>query len=72
MKKRIIEIDILRSIAVLWIVAIWHFTNYCDPSSIIVQWVFNNKLCGDFTILMLSLFMFMSGLFTNIEGGKCY
>lgn len=69
MKKRIIEIDMLRSIAVIWIVAIWHFTNYCASSSFMVQCFFYNRQCGDFTILMLSLFMFMSGLFTNIKGG---
>lgn len=65
MKHRFLEFDLLRSVAVVWIVAIWHFTNYCAPDSIIRISIAQNSVCREFTIIMLSLFMFMSGLFTK-------
>jgi len=65
MKHRFLEFDLLRSVAVVWIVAIWHFTNYCEPDSIIRISIAQNSVCREFTIIMLSLFMFMSGLFTK-------
>lgn len=67
MKPRFLEFDLLRSVAVLWIVAIWHLTNYCEPSSFFYQGIVYSKSCREFTLIMLSLFMFMSGLFTKIH-----
>lgn len=64
--KRIIEFDIMRSLAVIWIIAIWHFSNYFDSNSSFGQ-IVNIELCQRITFIMLSLFMFMTGLFTNGE-----
>lgn len=64
MKQRLIEFDIMRSLAVIWIIAIWHFSNYFPPSSCFGS-IINESNCITMTKVMLSLFMFLSGLFTN-------
>lgn len=66
MKTRILEFDILRSIAVIWIIAVWHFSNYFSSTSSFGQ-IINNEICKNITFIMLSLFMFLSGLFTNLD-----
>lgn len=66
MKKRILEFDILRSLAVVWIIAVWHFSNYYSSASSFGQ-IVNNNICRDVTYIMLSLFMFLSGVFTNSD-----
>lgn len=64
--KRILEFDILRSLAVIWIIAIWHFVNYFSKDSVIGG-ITNNECCRTVTYIMLSLFMFLSGMFTNTK-----
>lgn len=64
MKRRWVEFDILRSFAVIWIIAIWHFSNYFSPNSCFGN-IVNESSCITMTKVMLSLFMFLSGLFTN-------
>lgn len=64
MKKKILEFDILRSIAVVWIIAVWHFSNYYSSTSSFGQ-IVNNNICRDVTYIMLSLFMLLSGVLTN-------
>lgn len=76
MQRRLIEFDIMRSFAVIWIIAIWHFSNYFSPSSCFGN-IVNESNCISMTKVMLSLFMFLSGLFTNaifsnIEDVKSY
>lgn len=66
MKKRILEFDILRSLAVIWIIAVWHFSNYFSSLSSFGQ-IINNEVCKNITFVMLSLFMFLSGLFINLN-----
>lgn len=66
MKKRILELDILRSFAVIWIIAVWHFSNYYSFTSSFGQ-IINNEICKNITFIMLSLFMFLSGLLTNLS-----
>lgn len=64
MKQRLIEFDIMRSFAVIWIIAIWHFSNYFSSSSYFGS-IVNESSYITMTKVMLSLFMFLSGLFTN-------
>lgn len=64
MKQRLIEFDIMRSLAVIWIISIWHFSNYFSSSSCFGN-IVNESNCIIMTEVMLSLFMFLSGLFTN-------
>lgn len=64
--KRILEFDVLRSLAVIWIIAIWHLANYFNAHSFLGE-ITNNELCRNVTYIMLSLFMFLSGLFTNTK-----
>lgn len=59
----------MRSFAVIWIIAIWHFSNYFDSNSSFGQ-IVNNGVLSRITFIMLSLFMFMTGLFTNVESLK--
>lgn len=65
--NRILEYDILRSLAVIWIIAIWHLANYFSTDSVIGR-ITDNCICEHITYVMLSLFMFLSGLFTNTGG----
>lgn len=67
--KRILEYDILRSLAVMWIVAVWHFANYFSTDSLFGG-ITNDDICRTITYVMLSLFMFLSGLFTNTRFEK--
>ena len=62
--KRILEFDLLRSIAVIWIVAIWHFSNYFSTDTIVGH-INSDAFSRQTTFVVLSLFMFLSGLFTK-------
>lgn len=62
--KRLIEFDILRSLCAIWIVGVWHLTNYMDSSSIFKQLIFGTV--GSYiTQIVLAIFVFMSGLFID-------
>lgn len=62
--KRILTFDILRAFCVFWIVCIWHLTNY-----VMETWwgevIYNSAICSKITNIVLALFMFISGLFSN-------
>ena len=57
---RIISIDYMRAICMLYIVAYWHLFNYTDyfPQ-------YNNKLTYNLTLTILGLFIFISGFLQN-------
>ena len=63
MKERIFFFDTLRALAMLWIVGIWHLSNYMDKT-----WEFlKNEKATLITYGMLAVFTFISGWFAANE-----
>ena len=55
-KNRVFFIDFLRTVCVIYIVGFWHLMNYTD-----VMPAYNNNITARITVLVLGLFVFLSG-----------
>lgn len=62
MKDRDIYYDFVRCVCVVWIIGIWHMTNYLSEISILRKMVLNER-GDDMTKIVLASFTFLSGLF---------
>ena len=62
--NRILLYDILRVFCVLWIVCVFHLSNYALETNW-GHFVSNSSICYNITIIVLALFMFISGLFSS-------
>lgn len=60
-KKRDLQFDIVRVLATLWIVGVWHMLDYVDAPRLLEM----KKDLGYVTTCMLATFMFMSGYFLS-------
>lgn len=58
-KKRIVYIDIVRALAMLYIVGFWHLKDYLSPE---LNTALTFRGSSDFTNIMLGTFMFISGM----------
>lgn len=63
-QNRILLYDILRVFCVLWIVCVFHLSNYALKTNL-GHYIFNSSVCYNLTIVILALFMFISGLFSS-------
>ena len=57
--KRIIELDVARAFAMLYIVGFWHLKDYLYPN---IKEILTFKGSSDITNIMLGSFMFISGI----------
>lgn len=62
--------DLIRAIAIVWIVCIWHLTNYYPSQSIFHSFVMN-RVGNDVTTIVLSTFTLLSGLFLGQKNIAC-
>lgn len=62
MTNRDYTFDLIRAIAIIWIVCIWHLTNYYPQQSNFYLLIMN-KYGYDITVVILSIFTLLSGLF---------
>lgn len=65
-KERLLYIDVARVIAMLWIVGWWHLIQYCKGGEEPYRFLGDNSI----TMLMLGLFMFLSGFLIGKKSFK--
>lgn len=64
-KGRVIFIDIIKCISIIWLVGLWHMSNYTSSESVFAHYILNDY--GSFmTKISLHLFTFFTGFFTNV------
>lgn len=66
--------DLIRALAIIWIVCIWHLANYFSAQHTFYKLIMN-QYGNDVTIIVLAIFTFLSGLFLGqkkIEQAKDY
>ncbi len=59
--NRIVILDSIRAICILWIVGVWHFSNYSD----IVATIIKHEIFSQITFGVLAVFTLISGLLTG-------
>ena len=64
-KGRIIFIDVIKCICIIWLVGLWHMSNYTSYEGVFAHYILNDY-GSCLTKTSLHLFTFFTGFFTNV------